>query len=53
MAAAQNRRTTEEAPDVAVDIRDLHISFATDGEPVHAVEGLASCASQRSAGCGR
>lgn len=40
MAAAQNRRTTEEAPDVAVDIRDLRISFATDGEPVHAVEGV-------------
>jgi len=30
----------DHAGDPVVDIRDLHITFATDGEPVHAVDGV-------------
>lgn len=40
MSLVQNHTEPESAVDPAVEIRDLRISFATDAEPVRAVEGV-------------
>ncbi|WP_218221217.1 ABC transporter ATP-binding protein [Nesterenkonia sp. Act20] len=40
MTAVQNHEGAATSPQAAVDIRDLRISFATDGEPVSAVDGV-------------
>ncbi|MBE1515142.1 ABC transporter ATP-binding protein [Nesterenkonia halotolerans] len=40
MTAVQNQEGAATAAEPAVDIRDLRISFATDGEPVSAVDGV-------------
>ncbi|MDD9208224.1 ABC transporter ATP-binding protein [Georgenia sp. 10Sc9-8] len=40
MTTVQDPSGTDGATDPVVDIRDLHISFATDADPVRAVEGV-------------
>ncbi|GAA1140037.1 ABC transporter ATP-binding protein [Nesterenkonia lutea] len=40
MTAVQHNEGAASAAEPAVDIRDLRISFATDGEPVSAVDGV-------------